>query len=111
MEILDEDFEVVGALTSGESVLRELRAAAPEVIVLDISLGDLTGFEVVDRLRAMGCTAPVVFLTVHEGIDFMRAAARLGASGYVYKSQAASELCKAVLAVARGEECFPAGYS
>ncbi len=78
--------------------------------MLDISLGDMTGFEVARRLREMNCPARIVFLTVHESPDFVRAAVALGASGYVFKSRASSDLKDAINAAARGEEFLPVGY-
>jgi len=108
-EMLQEDFLVAGAVAAGKSVLQEVGSLDPDVIVLDISLGDITGLEVARRLREMNCRARIVFLTVHEGVDFVRAAMALGASGYVFKSRAGSDLIAAIHAAARGERFFPAG--
>ena len=68
----------------------------PDLIILDISLGDMTGFEVARRLKKSGNTAKIIFLTVHEDIDFVRAAFDLGASGYVFKSRISSDLITAI---------------
>lgn len=110
VEMLREDFEIAAAVPDGNSVVHEVATLNPEVVVLDISLGDMTGFEVARRLREMNCPARIVFLTVHESADFVRAALALGASGYVFKSRASSDLVEAIHAVARGEEFLPLGY-
>jgi two-component system response regulator NreC len=107
--MLQDEFIVSGALSNGKSVLQSVNELSPDVIVLDISLGDMTGFEVAERLRAMHCEAKIVFLSVHESIDFVHAAMALGAAGYVFKSQAASKLRNAILSASRGEKSFPAG--
>lgn len=101
--LLDNDFDIVAAYPSGKSLLQEVMAVAPEVIILDMSLGDLTGIEVVRRLRQMGSGAKVIILTVHENPDFIRAAFAAGASAYVFKSALTSDLPAAIEAVARGD--------
>lgn len=110
VEMLREDFVIAGAMPNGSSVLEEVTTLDPDVVVLDISLGDMTGFEVARRLREMNCRARIVFLTVHESADFVRAAVALGASGYVFKSRADSDLVDAITAAFRGEEFLPAEF-
>jgi DNA-binding NarL/FixJ family response regulator len=108
--MLREDFVIAAALSNGGSVVEKVARLDPDVVVLDISLGDMTGFEVARRLRETNCRARIVFLTVHESSDFVRAALAIGVSGYVFKSRAASDLAAAINAASRGEEFLPAGY-
>ena len=75
--------------------------------MLDISLDDLTGFEVAQRLKSVGSTATIVFLTVHEGVEFVNAALGLGVAGYVYKSRTVEDLVTAVKAAVTGKTFFP----
>ncbi len=110
VEMLQEDFVITAAVPDGKSVVIAVAKSTPDVIVLDISLGDMTGFEVARRLREMNCRAKIVFLTVHESVDFVRAAVALGASGYVFKSRADADLVDAINAAFRGEAFLPAGY-
>ncbi len=110
VEMLQENFVVAAAVPDGNSVILGVAALNPDVVVLDISLGDMTGFEVVRRLREMKCRARIVFLTVHESADFVHAAIALGASGYVFKSRADADLVDAINAAFRGEEFLPAEY-
>jgi DNA-binding NarL/FixJ family response regulator len=107
VDMLREDFVVAAALPNGASVISQARGLDPDVVVLDISLGDMTGFDVARRLREMKCRARIVFLTVHESGDFVRAAVDLGATGYVFKSRASSDLINAIYAVSRGETFLP----
>jgi DNA-binding NarL/FixJ family response regulator len=62
----------------------------------------MTGFEVAKRLRKRDPVAKIIFLTVHEDIDFVSAAFDLGASGYVYKSRVTEDLTAAIDIVLAG---------
>ncbi len=106
-EILEPAFEVVGVCINGESLLRESKLLAPDIIVIEISLGCTCGLALVDRLLQAGCTAKIVFLTLHEKAEFISAAFAKGASGYLLKSEL-SELPDALSAVARGERYLSA---
>jgi DNA-binding NarL/FixJ family response regulator len=94
VDLLQPQFTIVGALSSGASVLEEATSLNPDIILLDVDLGDISGFAVAKQLRSSGCPASVVFLSVHESIDFIRAAKDLGAAGYVFKSQITRDLVK-----------------
>jgi two-component system nitrate/nitrite response regulator NarL len=76
-------------------------------VILDISLGDMTGFEVARRLKDSGCTAKLIFLSVHEDVDFVTAAFDIGASGYVFKSRVTEDLTKAIDIVFNGGRFVP----
>jgi DNA-binding NarL/FixJ family response regulator len=102
VEMLQPAYQVTAAMNNGTSVLERCAALSPDVIILDISLGDLSGFEVARRLRDAGCTAKIIFLTVHEDIDFVNAAFDVGASGYVFKSRISTDLTKAIDTVFHG---------
>ena len=94
-EILASEFVIVGCLSSGAEVLQQAKNLVPDVIVLDVSLEDINGFDVANDLRADGCPAKIIFLSFHEMPAFVRRALELGATGYVYKSQMA-DLTKAI---------------
>jgi DNA-binding NarL/FixJ family response regulator len=110
MEMLEPSYRVAAALCSGASVLEKVATLCPDLVILDISLGDLTGFEVARRLKDTGCPAKIIFLSVHEDIDFVNAAFELGASGYVFKSRITADLTKAIDAVLNGGQ-FASIYS
>ena len=109
-EMLQEQFVVAAAVPDGNSVVLAVTTLNPDVVVLDISLGDMTGLDVARRLREMKCPAKIVFLTVHESLDFVQAAIAVGASGYVFKSRADADLVDAVNAAFRGEKFLPVEY-
>jgi DNA-binding NarL/FixJ family response regulator len=89
---LEPHFEVVRAVGNGRALLEEAVRLEPDLIVLDISMPGLTGLEVARRLRALGSSARIVFLTVHADPDYVQAAFAAGALGYVLKSELTSEL-------------------
>ena len=97
---------IVDALASGEEVIARSDMVSPDIILLDISLGDLTGFQVSDQLKRRGCPSRIVFLSVHENPEFVRAAIETGAFGYVFKSQISRDLVNALHAVAQGNQFF-----
>jgi DNA-binding NarL/FixJ family response regulator len=106
VDVLGADFAIVGTLLNGASVLADVSSLEPDVILLDVSLGDMTGFQVAKRLRLRGCSAKIVFVSVHENVEFVRAAFDIGASGYVFKSQIARDLANAIRIAADGGHFF-----
>lgn len=111
VEILQGPFVIAGTAADGMSVLREVANLNPDVIVLDVSLGDMSGFEVARQLVESGNKAKVMFLSVHENAAFVRAALAQGVLGYVFKSRAASDLIPAIHAVVAGERFIPLGLA
>ena len=110
IEMLEPSYRVAAALCNGASVLEKVSVLRPDLVILDISLGDLTGFEVARRLKEIGCSAKIIFLSVHEDIDFVNAAFDLGACGYVFKSRITADLTKAIDIVFNGGQ-FASIYS
>lgn len=94
--------EIVGAVKNGPAALEAALVLRPDVVVLDISMPGMSGLEVAARLKDKGSTAAVVFLTVHDDEEFVRAARRAGGIGYVVKPRLASDLAFAVLEARAG---------
>ena len=99
------DLEVVGEAADGHQAIQLARDLRPDVVLMDISMPGPAGggIEVTRRLREILPNTSVLILTVHEDETLLREAIRVGASGYVIKRAAESELVSAVQAVARGE--------
>lgn len=95
----DNQFDVVAALADGSAVMAAYTRLKPEVIVLDISMGEVNGIDVARNLRDAGCQSKIVFLTVHEDSDFVNAAMGVGGSAYVVKSRLGTDLISAISAV------------
>jgi DNA-binding NarL/FixJ family response regulator len=87
---------VVSTVKDGAAALEADRELHPDVIVLDICMPGMTGFEVASRLRERGSTAAVVFLTILQDEEFVLAAKAAGGLGYVVKPRLASDLNLAV---------------
>jgi DNA-binding NarL/FixJ family response regulator len=96
------NFEVVNRACNGEEGLNAALRLDPDVVVLDISMPLLNGFEVARRLRQQKHRAALVLLTFHEDVEFVRAAQSLGVLGYVIKRRMASDLPMAVSTVLGG---------
>jgi CheY-like chemotaxis protein len=101
--MLEPTYKIVAALSSGATVVDHAAALLPDLIILDISLGDVSGFDVARRLTKAGCPAKIIFLTLHEDVDFAIVAFGLGAWGYVVKSRLTTDLENAIATVLRGE--------
>lgn len=100
--MLQPEFLVAGTYLDGESLLRQLPIVEPDVIVLDISIGETCGFDVARQLTRLKNNAKVIFLSVHEDLDFVAAGLGTGASGYVFKSRLAQDLIPALQAATSG---------
>lgn len=99
--VLGKEFEVVGAVADGRALLEQCGHLHPEVIVTDISMPLMDGFEAVENLRRKG-NPKVVFLTVHEEQAFVEEAKALGAMGYVLKRSRPSVLIEAIRSAYEG---------
>lgn len=99
------DIEVVGEAGSGAEVLALTKTLNPDVLVLDIGLPDFNGMEVAMRLRKAGSTTPIVALSAYTDKRFVTEMLRAGATGYVTKTAAGTELVQAIRAVAAGQ-CY-----
>ena len=86
-DMLKDDYEVIGRVEDGDSVYSEVKKLRPDLIVLDISMGQCSGIEIARQLQEQGYTGEIVFLTVHEDPDFVSAAIGVGGRGYVIKSR------------------------
>ena len=95
-KLLQPDFEVVGTVSDGRALLTAARELKPDVIVLDIAMPLLNGMVAAERLKKMMPEVKLIFLTVNEDPGFASEAMRIGASGYLLKSSAASELFHAI---------------
>lgn len=99
----EKDLELIGEATGGLEAIEKVGQLSPDVLVLDISMPDKDGIEVIRTLKEEGETCAILILTVHEDDALLREAVRLGAAGYILKHAAESELIAAIRSVFRGE--------
>jgi DNA-binding NarL/FixJ family response regulator len=99
----ESDFEVVGMVEDGASALARARELVPDVLVLDIAMPGMNGVEVARQLRSESPGIRILVLSAYLDKRFVQEAFKAGASGYVTKSAAATELPRAIRAVADGQ--------
>jgi DNA-binding NarL/FixJ family response regulator len=95
-DLLETNYDIVGVVGNGIDVVDQAKRLHPDLIVLDISMPGITGIEAAHELREWGSTAKVVFLTVHEQVEFVHACLAGGAMGYVIKSRLTADLIPAI---------------
>ena len=95
-DLLETSFEVVGLVTNGIDLLTEAENSFPDVIVLDITMPELSGIGAAHRLKLKGSPAKLVFLTIHDQPKFVRRCMAEGAMGYVIKSRLERDLLFAI---------------
>jgi DNA-binding NarL/FixJ family response regulator len=96
------DMNVVGEADNGRAALFQARELQPDVIIMDVSMPDLNGIQVTERLKRVCQKIMVLVLTAHDDSGYLRQLLEVGASGYVLKKAAAEELIKAIRVVAAG---------
>lgn len=101
-KLLEEHSQVVGTVGDGRALLEAAKRLRPDIVVLDISMPKLNGLDAARRLRKIVPQARLIFVTVHADSDYVNQAFQAGASGYLLKRSAGSELLQAVQAVANG---------
>jgi DNA-binding NarL/FixJ family response regulator len=98
----DPGLELAGSAADGRTALALAMALRPDVVVLDISLPDLSGADVTRALLAGQPDCRILVLTVHEDRSTLRRMLELGVAGYLVKRSAADELTRAIQVVAAG---------
>jgi DNA-binding NarL/FixJ family response regulator len=98
----EPDMVVVGEACDGQEVLAQATTLEPDIILLDLTMSGQDGLDVLPQLKAIS-QARILVLTMHEDQAYLRQALQMGASGYVLKKAADTELLLAIRAVARGE--------
>jgi DNA-binding NarL/FixJ family response regulator len=106
-DILENDFQIVCAINDSRSIVPKVSELRPDVVVLDISMDDLNGFDIAHQLRTRRCPSKIIFLTVHEELEFIRSAFDAGVSGYVFKSRMNTDLRTAIKTVHGGGVFIP----
>ncbi|MFL6228113.1 MAG: response regulator transcription factor [Pyrinomonadaceae bacterium] len=111
IRLLEREFEMLEPVKDGRALLEAATRLQPDVCLLDISMPDINGIEAAARLKESGSKAKVIFLTIHEDPDFLVAALKAGASGYVVKPRMASDLRAAVKEVLAGRTYISSSLS
>lgn len=102
----DGDVQVVAQAANGLETLEQAAATHPDIVVTDLTMPGLNGIEVVRRLRESLPNTKVLVLTMHQEDEYVLQAVRAGASGYLVKDSAGSELLAAVRSLQLGRSYF-----
>ena len=97
------DMQVVGEAENGEEAVERVVGLKPDIALLDVNMPKLDGLEALRRLKAASSQAKVLILSMYDDEGYLRRALETGASGYILKNAADSELMAALRAAARGE--------
>jgi DNA-binding NarL/FixJ family response regulator len=98
------EFDVIGQASDGLQAVREAELLQPDVVLLDIGLPGLNGFEAFRRIRRVSPESKILFLSQESSADIVEAALKMGAQGYLHKSDTAGELLPAVDAILQGKQ-------
>jgi CheY-like chemotaxis protein len=99
-------FEVVGEAHDGDHALALAETLHPDVVVLNVTMPRMSGFEAARRIRSRFADCAIVILSSHKDEQFIAEARKAGAKGYIEKSDADDQLVRAIESAVKGEEFF-----
>lgn len=111
VRMLEREFEMLEPVQDGRALLEAASRLKPDVCLMDISMPLINGIEAAAQLKESGSKSKIIFLTIHEDLDFLVAALKAGASGYVVKPRMASDLRAAVKEVLAGRTYISSSLS
>ncbi len=98
-----EDIEIVGEAENGRQAFEKTEQISPDIVVLDITMPYLNGIEATRKIKKMNPEIKVIVLTVHDSEEYVHQILQAGASGYLLKESAVSDLVSAINAVNKGD--------
>jgi DNA-binding NarL/FixJ family response regulator len=97
-----EDFTVIGEASDGEEAVQMVLEKQPDVVIMDIWMPRLSGIDATRRIGKRDCDSKILVLSMHESRTYVEEVLRAGASGYIVKNSAATDLIQAIDAVCAG---------
>jgi DNA-binding NarL/FixJ family response regulator len=104
--LLSESFDIVAQVYDGKQVLSAIHLNKPELVLLDINLPNINGFEIAAEIQTDFSDVKIVFLSMYNEDKFVEQAKHLNVSGYMLKHSTKEELVFAVNAAIKGEQSF-----
>ena len=101
-KLLEPEYELVGIVADGRSLVAAAAKLQPDIVVVDISLPLLNGLDASQQLKKNNPNLKIIVLTMHSEPNFVTQAFRVGVSGYVLKQSVGSELVQAIREVVKG---------
>ncbi|MFB9108756.1 response regulator transcription factor [Flavobacterium gyeonganense] len=107
----EANIEVVGEAIDGADALEVVTANKPDLLIVDIRMPNLTGIEVVEKLRNDNNAVKIIMLSMHESEEYVLKSIKAGADGYLLKGSSKDEFMKALHTVANGGKYFSGDIS
>ncbi|URM36596.1 response regulator transcription factor [Flavobacterium anhuiense] len=107
----EANIEVVGEAIDGADALEVVTATNPDLLIVDIRMPNLTGIEVVEKLRNEKNSVKIIMLSMHESEEYVLKSIKAGADGYLLKGSSKEEFLKALHSVAAGGKYFSGDIS
>ena len=104
-KLLEDQCEIVGVAEDGRTLVRMAQELEPDIVTLDISMPELNGVDAAKKLKKTLPGAKLIFVTMHADPAYVNEAFKAGASGYLLKRSAGSELRQAIQSVMEGQ-CY-----
>lgn len=107
----EESLSVIGMANDGQQALQKAAELKPDVVLMDISMPVMNGFEAAERFRQQQPEVKVLILSMHDDREYILKLIKCGAAGYVLKDVSSSELITAIETVYKGGTYFSSGAS
>ncbi len=99
----DGSIEVIEEANDGIECLEKLKHKRPDILLLDINMSDMNGYEFLEELNRVNVPLKVLMLTVHSEVEYLVKAIDIGADGYILKDSGSQELKQAINVIMDGE--------
>lgn len=108
---LNDDLEIVAEAADGKEAVKMAREHKPDIVMLDISMPNCNGFDAARMIREEKIACHILFLSMHDNPEYVQAAMKVGANGFLLKDVNASDMTAAISAVAEGKHYFSQSVS
>jgi DNA-binding NarL/FixJ family response regulator len=103
------EWEICGEAANGQEAVRMAQELSPDIIIMDVTMPVMSGFEAADEISRLPLGSRVLFFTMHDSGSMAGSVRKSGAQGYVVKSRAAQDLVQALERLLRGGTFFDSG--
>ncbi len=107
----EEDIEIIGEASNGSDVVKLYKDLLPDLILIDISMPEKTGLEAAKEIRDRDASVKILFLSMHEGADYIYHSIKSGGNGLINKNILKGELIHAIHTIMGGKSYFGHQYS